>query len=71
LWTWTSRSSLGTLTMGVVGLLIGTSMWQPLICGVGSCITSCPWIKQCTYVELVIPFELQFSKSTIIPSHVL
>jgi hypothetical protein len=57
--------------MGVVGLLIGTSMWQPLICGVSSCIVFCPWIKQCTYAELVTSFELQFFKSTIVPSHVL
>jgi hypothetical protein len=57
--------------MGVVGFLASTSMWQPLVCGVGSCIVSYPWIKQCTYAKLITFFELQFSKSTIVPSHVL
>jgi hypothetical protein len=67
-WTWTSRSSLGKLAMGVIRFLIGTSMWQPLICGLGSCIASYPWIKHCTYAKLVTSFELQISKSTMVPS---
>jgi hypothetical protein len=70
LWTWTSRSSLGTLAMGAIGFLIGTSMWQPLVCGAGSCIASYPWTKQCIYAKLITSFELQFSKSTMVPSHV-
>lgn len=54
--------------MGVAGFLTTTSMWQPLDCGAGSCVVSCPWIKQCTYAKSIPSFELKFSKSTMVPS---